>query len=134
MTWRKGIAYAKEKSTLKEELDDISADYVVELYKAGCWGELSTGAKKGLCKGARSAWQDSDLSDNRTGRICALQDKCTNESMEYACLKCCIENRVGPKTPDGPPDRDWGNRKDDIAEPCSEYLGPDPAGSGSGGS
>jgi len=153
MTIRKGREYAEKMSKIKEEMDNIYADWGLELKNAGCWPELSESEQTSICHNARSADQPSDYKDNESGVQCGEEAvRCTKyptaahggpryscpslngpcKELDDYCRACCTKKGVGPNTCDGPPLRPFGPRVKDFPECDSHVPGPGTGCDGTG--
>lgn len=108
---------------IKEKLDDMYADYGVELKNAGCWPGLSPEKQRDICHAARSADHPSDYTDNEIGVACGEKNKACGFS-EYACKECCTQGGVPQSACDGPPLRPYGPRTIDFPECDFHDPGP----------
>jgi RHS repeat-associated protein len=95
---RYGKDYAEEQADKKEALDMAFKDFADSLSDK-CWRKLSDSTKKYLSGWVCSAEQESDYTDNKTGRECS--DSCDT------CEDCCEKNGVGRGTPEGNKERPY---------------------------
>jgi len=72
-----------------------TSEWMFEWKEAFDWWQCFFLGRAGSCQ---SALQDSDYTDNRTGRNCACQEGADTTA---ACRACCTRHRVGPGTREG---------------------------------